>query len=93
MSIALPGWGHLYLGRRILGASELAVGLLLFGWALARLGLVFMSVLDERAQTLDLVWTCLFWALVLVGYSVADGAFTLIVSRRRLVPDTSGSRH
>ena len=86
MSIALPGWGHFYLGRRVLAAFELAGGVLLFAAALVRLGVVFLAVLAERAGPQDLLWACLPWAFVLVCYSVADGVFTLLVSRRRLVP-------
>jgi hypothetical protein len=85
MSVVLPGWGHFYQGRRVLAAFELAGALVLFAAACARLGIVFMAAIDERATPLDLLWVCLRWSFVLVCYSVADGAFTLLVSRRLIV--------
>ncbi len=86
LSVGLPGAGHIFLRRRVLGSLELLGGLTILGIALYRLGLAFMSVAAGEDPPLSLLRTCLPWALVLGGYSVASGAFTWVVSRRRLVP-------
>ena len=86
LSVGLPGSGHLYLGRRLLGSLELLGGLALLIMALFRLGIVFMAAMEGEAPPLALLRACLPWALILSAYSVASGAFTWIVSRHRLVP-------
>jgi hypothetical protein len=80
LSVGLPGAGHIFLGRRVLGV------------ALYRLWLAFMSVIAGDAPPLSLLRTCLPWALLLAVYSLASGAFTWVVSRRRLVPAARESR-
>lgn len=83
--MALPGLGHLYLGRWTLGAIEMALGLALFAAGLARLTGAFVRMLREGTDPFSLLRVCLPWALILACYSVADGLFTLLVSRHRLV--------
>ena len=85
LSAALPGLGHLTLGRRLLGAIEMLIGLAILGAALAHLGLTFMDVLHGTARPLDLLLVCVPWGFVLVGFSILDGLFTWLVSRRRVV--------
>lgn len=87
MSVVLPGWGHFYLKRRWLAAAELAGALILLGAGVARIFGVFLAVVDERARIADIILALIPWVLILAGYSVADGLFTLVVSRRRIVPD------
>ena len=87
LSAALPGAGHFYLGRRFLACIEAAGGLAIFLTALYRLGEVFLRVVGEAGNPLDLLAPCLRWSVLLAGYSVADACFTLLVSRRRLVPE------
>lgn len=91
LSVALPGLGHLYLGRRLLGLLELMAGLGLFLAALVHLTITFARVLAGEAPPLDLLRICLPWGAALVGYSLAVGLFTRIVSRRRVVA-TKGRR-
>lgn len=90
MSVVLPGWGHYYLGRRWLAAAELACALVLLGMAVARLVSVFLAVIDERAQIVDIITTLIPWVLIVTGFSVADGLFTLVVSHRLLIRDDRG---
>ena len=91
MSVVLPGWGHFYLGRRWLAAFELAGALVLLFMGIARLFGVFLAVVDERAQIADIVVALIPWLLILAAYSVADGLFTLLVSRRLVIRDDAGS--
>jgi len=86
LSMALPGAGHWYLDRRALAVLEFLAGAILFAAALWRLFVTFLEVAREQAPLLDLVRVCVPWALILGAYSVADGLFTWLVSRRALVP-------
>lgn len=91
LSVLLPGCGHLYLGRRALGLFELALGVVLFLSAIVKLGVVFLRVVNETAVPLDLLRACIPWTLALASYSLIDGAFTWLVSGRRVVlGSTSG---
>ncbi len=85
MSTALPGAGHIFLGRRLLGFFELAGGLAILGAALFNLGVVFMRVMRQEALPLDLLRSTLPWGLAIVTYSAASGLFTWLLSRGRLV--------
>jgi membrane protein implicated in regulation of membrane protease activity len=85
MSAALPGAGHIFLGRRLLGFFELAGGLALLGAALFNLGVVFMKVMRQEALPLELLRPTLPWGLTIVTYSAASGLFTWLLSRGRLV--------
>src|SRR5262245_7014473 len=85
MSAALPGAGHIYLGRRALGLAELAGGLALFCWAMTSLFGVFLTVIDEGTSPLTILAACVPWAFVLAAYCLLDGVFTWIVSRRYVV--------
>ena len=87
MSIVLPGWGHFYLGRRRLAAVEFALAFTLLAAAITRLTSVFLAVVDERAEIPDIILALIPWVLILAAYSVADGLFTLAISRRRIVRD------
>ena len=86
MSVALPGAGHIFLGRRLLGSLELAGALVILGAALFNLGLIFMQVIRQEALPLDLLRPTLPWGLALVFYSIASGIFTWLFSRGRFVP-------
>ncbi|MFQ5701017.1 MAG: hypothetical protein ACE5HU_04150 [Acidobacteriota bacterium] len=85
LSIGLPGLGHLYLKRFLLGACEMLGGLALFAAALVQLGRAYFEVLGGSLPPLDLLRVSLAWAPALVLYSLLDGAFTWLVSRRRSV--------
>jgi len=89
MSTALPGAGHIFLGRRLLGFFELAGGLAILGAALFNLGVVFMRVMRQEALPLDLLRPTLPWGLAIVSYSAASGLFTWLLSRGRLVSGDS----
>ena len=91
MSVVLPGWGHFYLGRRVLAAFEFACALILLVIGISRLLSVFLAVVDERAQISDIIVTLIPWVLILAAYSVADGLFTLVISRRLIIRAASGS--
>ena len=92
MSVVLPGWGHFYLGRRWLAASEFACALILLAAAIMRLIGAFLAVVGERARISHIIEVVIPWLLILAAYSVADGLFTLAASRRRIIRDDSATR-
>ncbi len=90
LSVGLPGAGHIYLGRRVLGALEMSGGLVLLGLALLRLGAVFMEALEGRTPPVAILRACVPWGLAIGAYSIASGLFTWLMSRRLVVPARSG---
>ncbi len=92
LSMALPGAGHWYLRRRGLATVEFGIGIALFATALWQLVETFLLVARGQAPLLDLLRICVPWALVLGGYSIADGLFTWMVSRRAIVPAVTQDR-
>ena len=85
LSAALPGSGHLYLRRRALGIAEMAAGFTLFVTGLVFLARVFLRVVSEGTSPLELLTACLPWVVLLGAFSLLDGLFTWLVSRRRVV--------
>lgn len=92
MSVVLPGWGHFYLGRRWIAACEFACAFILLAAATMRLIGAFLEVVDDRARIFHIIEVVIPWLLILAAYSVADGLFTLAISRRCIIRDDSAAR-
>ena len=85
LSIGLPGVGHFYLRRPLLGSIEMFGAVLLLGAALVRLAETFVQVTNDARPLLDLIRVTLDWTPALVLYSLLDGCFTWLISRRHCV--------
>jgi hypothetical protein len=88
LSMGLPGLGHFYLHRRVLGTIEVLIGLGLFAAGIYEVVLAFLDALDQTAPVWDVMRVCLKWAPILIGYSILSGVFTWVVSRHRCVSPT-----